>query len=90
MSYKWVKSSPLTRVHGEDVEPNERFEPTDAELRSFGDVIEEVEDSDDNPGVTSSESDESTDAYICGVETANGECSRSVDGPDERCWQHSD
>ena len=75
MSYKWVKSSPLTRVHGEDVEPNERFEPTEAELRSFGDVIEEVEDSDANPGVTSSESDESTDA--CSVEMTNGEiCGR--------------
>lgn len=27
--------------------------------------------------------------YECGAPTANGECSRTVDGPNDKCWQHS-
>jgi len=44
----------------------------------------EVVSSDTNPGVTATQSDEST--YHCGV---NG-CSRKVDSPEETCWQHSE
>lgn len=27
--------------------------------------------------------------FICGVETDSGECQRTVDGPQQTCWQHS-
>jgi len=44
MSYRWTHRQPLTRLGGENIEPGEEFEPTEAELQSFGDVIEAVED----------------------------------------------
>lgn len=42
--YRWVSDRPLTRVHGSDIAPGEGFSPTDAELQSFGSVIEAVDD----------------------------------------------
>ncbi len=74
MPYRWTGVKSLTRVGDDDVEPGEEFEPSEAELRSFGGNIEEVE------------ADESSDEeeYTC----AYGDCSRKVDGPDTYCWQH--
>jgi len=67
------------------------FDPTEAELRSFGGNIEERNSkggsSDSEPHPSEGETtDAETDGYTCGV---NG-CSRTVDGPNETCWQHSD
>jgi len=28
--------------------------------------------------------------YFCNADTATGQCTREVDGPDDTCWQHSD
>ena len=86
MPYKWVGSGSLTRVHDEDIEAGEIFEPTESELDSFNSLIEEVDSEDVNPGVTATQSDESD--FICGYETDNGPCQRSVDSSDEYCWQH--
>lgn len=44
MPYKWTHRKPLTRLSGEDVQPGEEFEPTDAERQSFADAMEEVPD----------------------------------------------
>lgn len=34
---------------------------------------------------------DSEDEYECGYELESGdECTRTVDGPDEHCWQHED
>lgn len=30
------------------------------------------------------------DAFECGYPLEEGECSREVDSPGERCWQHED
>lgn len=49
------------------------------ELANYHNV--EVVSKDANPGVTASESEET---YYCGV---NG-CSRTVDNPEDTCWQH--
>lgn len=43
MSYEWHGSSPLRRGD-ERIHPGEVFEPTEAELRSFSNLIEEVGD----------------------------------------------
>jgi len=43
MVYTWEHHQPLTRVGGDDVQPGEEFEPTDAELRSFAASIVEVD-----------------------------------------------
>lgn len=34
------------------------------------------------------EDDPSPSNYECGAETQTGTCSRSVDSPDETCWDH--
>lgn len=60
MSYKWVHHQPLTRIGGDDVKPGEEFQPTEAELRSFADSIEEDEsdDADDESEASESDTDE--------------------------------
>jgi len=50
MSHEWQGTGTLTRVGGDDVEPGEEFEPTEAELTSFGDVIDAVEENADTGG----------------------------------------
>lgn len=44
MTHRWTSARPLYRVNGADVQPGEEFEPSEAELRSFGDAIEAVDD----------------------------------------------
>jgi len=59
MSYEWVHHKPLTRIGGEDIEPGEVFEPTEAEKRSFADAIKTVNNKskEPNPAEASAESD---------------------------------
>lgn len=42
MPYEWHGASSLRRVHGDDVQPGEEFEPTDAERKSFSKAISET------------------------------------------------
>jgi len=48
MPYTWNGTGTLTRVHGEDIQPGDTFEPTDAELESFGDAIEATDMEDES------------------------------------------
>lgn len=75
MTHRWTGVKSLSRVWDDDIEPGEEFEPTDAELRAFSGNIEELEEEED-----------AEDDYTC----AEGDCSRTVDGPNVKCWQHSD
>lgn len=77
MSFRWTREKPLYRVGDDDVFKGDEFAPTEAVKDRFAEWLEPVE-SDDTVGV---EADDPT----CGV---NG-CSRSVDSPEETCWQHS-
>jgi len=63
MPYKWIGTGTLTRVGGNNINPGEVFDPTDAELKSFAGAIEEVEDSsqsDEEDAQTPDESAEDT------------------------------
>lgn len=59
MSYRWTGSSNLVRGSDEEIEQGEAFEPTEAELEGFGDLIEEIDVTEDgyvderSPGVDS-------------------------------------
>lgn len=33
---------------------------------------------------------EGVDEFLCGAQTAGGQCERAVSEPDENCWQHQD
>lgn len=46
------------------------------------------ETSEDEVPVAEEDKDEDDD-WVCGYEGTSGTCSRSVDDPDEYCWQHS-
>lgn len=39
---------------------------------------------------TDGDSEDDTEGIVCGARVAGGTCSRTVDHPDERCWQHED
>jgi len=41
MPYEWVGPGSLTRVHGEDVEPGDTFEPSESERNAFGGKMEQ-------------------------------------------------
>lgn len=44
-----VRRRPITRSDGEVFEPGDEIDPTEAELRAFGDNIKEIEDAEDDP-----------------------------------------
>ena len=46
MAYRWIGLGNLSRVGGDDIEPGEEFEPTDAEKESFASRMEAVESKD--------------------------------------------
>jgi len=50
MAHKWTGIGTLSRVGGNDIQPGEEFEPTDAELESFAARIEDIEE--DTPDET--------------------------------------
>lgn len=78
MTYIWDKDDLLTRVHGKNIHPGEEFEPTEAELESFGDVIRETD-------TTGKESEDGV-VESCGEVMTNGEiCGRELP-----CPYHSD
>jgi hypothetical protein len=60
MAYKWTGSQTLRRVGDTDIQPGEVFEPTDAELESFGGKIETVA-TDDGDEVEPESTDASED-----------------------------
>lgn len=86
----WYRNGDVVE-HGDTVDG-----VTDAEKESFGDVLEPVDgDTADDPAPEPDAADEPAEAtgdeYECGAETSSGgTCSREVDGPDERCWAHSE
>ena len=66
--YRWDGNRTLVRTAGEDVDPGEEFEPTDSELRHFGDRIVEAPDADDvsegeEPVAEADESDSEDDEH---------------------------
>jgi hypothetical protein len=36
------------------------------------------------------DSEEDSEGVICGYDSGNGPCQRTVSDPDERCWQHEE
>jgi len=60
MPYEWHGSRPLIRIGGNKIQPGERFEPTDAELKSFDGSITEV-NPDDEPETVAEDTDASED-----------------------------
>jgi len=58
MTYTWTGSNPLYRVGGNNIQPGEEFEPTETELDSFGDLIEEIESDEEESDTESAESQE--------------------------------
>lgn len=74
--------NPLTGDEIDVSEPFETEEPTFKALRErYGSF--EVVDPPDEPV------EEPDEPHICGVEKSDGEpCSREVESPDARCWQH--
>lgn len=85
--------------NGDVVECGDTVSPTAAEKESFGDVLEPVDDepepepepdTDDDP-TDDGEAVVGGETHECGAETSDGgTCSREVDGPDERCWAHTE
>jgi len=83
MTHIWRGTGTLTRVGDDDVAPGETFDATDAELRSFGDQIEE-ETIDVDGGVVDPDPEGESGEITC----ADGDCSRTVDEAGDYCWQH--
>jgi hypothetical protein len=81
MPYEWLGPGVLTRINGEDIEPEATFEPTDAELKSFSEAITEVS-SDAESETDTSESDaetaEDTDVSEASDDLTAGEHWRSA------------
>lgn len=86
MAFRWTRDKPLYRVGDSDVEPGEVFEASDAVQDRFGQWLESVETDGDDADADAQAEEQSADAeaYTCGV---NG-CGRTVDSPEETCWQH--
>lgn len=60
MPYEWRGNGPLRRLGGEDVQPGDTFQPTEAELASFSGAITETNDAggeDDGADADSGETD---------------------------------
>ena len=74
MKYRVVNSTIIRGRGGERCNPGDVIEPTEAELRAFGDNLELV-NTDSNP--VSDTITPGSDDEICGVEMSNGEtCDR--------------
>ena len=64
-THRWTHGKPLVRHDADErIEKNDEFDPSESELRAFGDRIEEVEPSDD----AESESEEDTAESLTDLE----------------------
>lgn len=104
MAYRWNGSGPLRRSSepGDWVYPGDEFEPSEAERRSFGDVMSEVEeepDSEPEPEPDGSEENGDADDAVyhtnddgeplcAGTKADDEPCTRTVDELGGYCYQH--
>lgn len=96
MPYEWRGSGPLRRG-SEYIDPGETFEPSDAEVSAFGDLMREVAEeaegadesgsSEDAPEESNGDEDAEEEPTCAGKD---GECTRPVDEPGDYCWQHEE
>ena len=62
-THRWTHGKALVRHDADErIEKNEEFDPTESELRAFGDRIEEVESSDSSAADDDAEPEEDADA----------------------------
>lgn len=71
--YRLTAPKPLSRSHGDDVRPGDTFEPSDAEITAFGDILEPVEE------VTEDDSEATRDT----VTESEGQIAVEDDAPSE-------
>lgn len=83
-----VRVRVVGREHGRH-KTGDEFEIRKAVAERHPNSLEVIETgSDEDETTEDSDSDETEDGYTCMGN--DGDCSRSVDGPESYCWQHSD